>query len=86
MGNLGVWELIIIVVLVLVIFGGRKLPELGRGLGKGLANFRQAVREPDQPAASQPPPTQSADQSAPAEPSAEKPRDKADSPPPGDGS
>lgn len=84
MGNLGVWELIIIVVLVLVIFGGRKLPELGRGLGKGLANFRQAVREPDQPAASQPPEAQSADQSAPVEPAADQPKDKADSPPPGD--
>lgn len=86
MGNLGVWELIIIVVLVLVIFGGRKLPELGRGLGKGLANFRQAVRETDQPTASQPPEPPSADQSAPTKPSADQPKDKADSPPPGDGS
>ena len=49
MRNLGAWELIIIVVLVIVIFGGRKLPELGRGLGKALANFRQAVRDPDSP-------------------------------------
>ena len=48
MGNIGVWELIIIVILVVIIFGGRKLPELGRGLGQGLANFRRAVREPDQ--------------------------------------
>lgn len=80
MGNLGVWELIIIVVLVLVIFGGRKLPELGRGLGKGLANFRQAVREPDPPAASQTP----ADQSAPAAPATDQPMEKVDSPPPGD--
>lgn len=47
MGNIGVWELIIIAILVIVIFGGKKLPELGRGLGKGLANFRQAVKEPD---------------------------------------
>jgi sec-independent protein translocase protein TatA len=46
MGNIGAWELIIIAVLVLVIFGGKKLPELGRGLGRGLANFRQAVKEP----------------------------------------
>jgi twin arginine-targeting protein translocase, TatA/E family len=49
MGNIGVWELIIIAILVVVIFGGKRLPELGRGLGKGLANFRQAVREPDSP-------------------------------------
>ncbi|MDR1046000.1 MAG: twin-arginine translocase TatA/TatE family subunit [Candidatus Adiutrix sp.] len=55
MGNIGVWELVIIVILVIVIFGGRRLPELGRGLGQGLANFRRAVREPDQagPAAGQ---------------------------------
>lgn len=47
MGNIGAWELVIIVILVIVIFGGKKLPELGRGLGKGLANFRHAVKEPD---------------------------------------
>lgn len=46
MGPFGAGELIIIAVLVIVIFGGRKLPELGKGLGQGLANFRQAVREP----------------------------------------
>jgi sec-independent protein translocase protein TatA len=49
MGNIGVWELIIIAILIIVIFGGKKLPELGRGLGKGLANFRHAVKEPDTP-------------------------------------
>ncbi|UQZ89870.1 twin-arginine translocase TatA/TatE family subunit [Deltaproteobacteria bacterium Smac51] len=54
MGNIGAWELIIIAILVIVIFGGKKLPELGRGLGKGLANFRQAVKEPDKPAAATP--------------------------------
>lgn len=46
MGHFGLGELIIIAVLVIVIFGGRKLPELGKGLGQGLANFRRAVREP----------------------------------------
>ena len=49
MGNIGVWELIIIVVLVVFIFGSRKLPELGRGLGLGLANFKRAVGNPDKP-------------------------------------
>ena len=47
MGNIGVWELIIIAVLLVFIFGSRKLPELGRGLGLGLANFRRAVSNPD---------------------------------------
>jgi len=45
----GIWELVVIVILVIVIFGGRKLPELGKGLGQGLANFRRAMRDPDQP-------------------------------------
>jgi len=44
----GIWELIVIVILVVVIFGGRKLPELGKGLGQGLANFRRAMRDADQ--------------------------------------
>ena len=44
MGRFGIWELVIIAILVLVIFGGRRLPELGRGLGQGLANFRQGLR------------------------------------------
>ena len=50
MGRFGVWELVIIVILVVVIFGGRKLPELGKGLGQGLSNFRQAMRDQAPPA------------------------------------
>ena len=48
MGRIGIWELIIIAILVAVIFGGRKLPELGKALAQGLAQFRQAMRDPDQ--------------------------------------
>ncbi|MDR2422692.1 MAG: twin-arginine translocase TatA/TatE family subunit [Deltaproteobacteria bacterium] len=47
MGRLGTWEIIIIVILVAIIFGGRRLPDLGRYIGKGLANFRSAVKEDD---------------------------------------
>jgi sec-independent protein translocase protein TatA len=47
MFGLGVGELLIILVIVLVLFG-RKLPELGEGLGKGIRNFRKSVREPDE--------------------------------------
>ncbi|MGL4209104.1 MAG: Sec-independent protein translocase subunit TatA/TatB [Candidatus Adiutrix sp.] len=47
MGTIGAWELIVIVILVLVIFGGKRLPELGRSLGQGLANFRQGVKAPN---------------------------------------
>ena len=49
MGRFGIWELVIIVILVAVIFGGRRLPELGKGLGQGLANFRRAMRDTGQP-------------------------------------
>ncbi|MDR2725341.1 MAG: twin-arginine translocase TatA/TatE family subunit [Candidatus Adiutrix sp.] len=47
MGRIGIWELVIIGILVVVIFGGRRLPELGKGLGLGLANFRRAMRDMD---------------------------------------
>ena len=47
MFGLGIGELVIILVIVLVLFG-RKLPELGEGLGKGIRNFRKSVREPDE--------------------------------------
>ncbi|MDR1039108.1 MAG: twin-arginine translocase TatA/TatE family subunit [Deltaproteobacteria bacterium] len=45
MGRFSLWEIVVIVILVVVIFGGRRLPELGRGLGKGLANFRSSLKE-----------------------------------------
>ena len=38
----GPWELIIILVIVLIIFGAGKLPEIGGGLGKGIRKFREA--------------------------------------------
>jgi len=42
MGNLGFQELLIIGVVVLVMFGGRKIPEFIRGLGKGIREFNDA--------------------------------------------
>lgn len=45
MGSLGMQEIIIIFVLALIIFGPRKLPELGKTLGKGLAEFKKATNE-----------------------------------------
>ena len=45
MGNLGMQEILIIFVLALIIFGPRKLPELGKSLGKGLAEFKKASNE-----------------------------------------
>ena len=45
MGSIGVPELIFIFVVALIVFGPRKLPELGKSLGKGLAEFRKASNE-----------------------------------------
>ena len=45
MGPIGIQELILILVIALVIFGPKKLPELGRSLGKTLAEFRRASNE-----------------------------------------
>jgi len=42
MFNLGVQELILIAVIILLIFGGRKIPELMRGLGQGIREFKKA--------------------------------------------
>ena len=44
-GSLGGWELIIILVVVLVIFGPRRLPEMGRSLGKAIREFKSAGKE-----------------------------------------
>ncbi len=43
--NLGTGEIIIIVFVILLLFGGRKIPELMRGLGKGVKSFREGMNE-----------------------------------------
>jgi sec-independent protein translocase protein TatA len=43
-GSLGVPELLIILAIVLLIFGYSRLPQLGKGLGQGIRNFRQGLR------------------------------------------
>ena len=45
MFGLGVTELIIILVIVVVLFGASKLPEIGRGIGEGIKNFKKATSE-----------------------------------------
>ena len=47
MFGLGPTELIIILLIVLVIFGAKKLPEIGSGLGKGITNFKKAIKDQD---------------------------------------
>ncbi|HVT48582.1 MAG TPA: twin-arginine translocase TatA/TatE family subunit [Vicinamibacterales bacterium] len=43
--RLGVPELLVILAIVILIFGASRLPELGRGIGKGIKNFKDATRE-----------------------------------------
>jgi sec-independent protein translocase protein TatA len=48
MFGLGIGELLVILVIVLIIFGAGRLPEIGDGLGRGIRSFRKAVRTPDE--------------------------------------
>lgn len=45
LGSLGIPELLVIFVIALIVFGPRRLPELGRSLGKGIAEFKKATSE-----------------------------------------
>ena len=47
MVGLGFWELIIILGIVFFLFGGRKIPEISRGIGLSVRNFKKGLREPD---------------------------------------
>jgi len=48
--NLGPFELLIIVVIIMILFGGKKIPELMHGLGKGINEFKRASQAPpDEP-------------------------------------
>ena len=42
---IGVWQIVVIVLLVLLLFGGRKIPELMRGVGQGMKEFKKATSE-----------------------------------------
>lgn len=48
MGIPGTFELILILAVVVLIFGGRKLPEIGSALGKGITNFRRSLQGKDE--------------------------------------
>jgi len=44
-GNLGAGEIILIVLVILLLFGAKKIPELARGLGKGMSEFRKGLKD-----------------------------------------
>ena len=45
MGRIGLPELLIVLVIVVVIFGGSRLPQLGRGIGSAIRNFKEGIKE-----------------------------------------
>ena len=44
-GNLGMWEMLIILFIVMLLFGARRLPEIGGSLGKGIREFKGSLKE-----------------------------------------
>ena len=48
MGNIGPGQLLIIAIIALVIFGGSRLAEVGKGLGEGIKNFKKGLRDDDE--------------------------------------
>ena len=45
MGHIGIPELLIILAIIILIFGANRLPEIGRGIGKGIRNFKDSTKE-----------------------------------------
>ncbi len=43
--NIGAWEVVLIVLAILLLFGGKKIPELMKGLGKGVKSFKEGMNE-----------------------------------------
>ena len=48
MGEFSVFHWLIVLAIVLILFGGRKIPEVMKGLGEGIRNFKSAIKEPEE--------------------------------------
>ncbi|MBV9948356.1 MAG: twin-arginine translocase TatA/TatE family subunit [Myxococcales bacterium] len=48
MGNVGVTEILLIAVVALLLFGARRIGDIGKGLGEGIKNFKQGLKEADE--------------------------------------
>ena len=66
LGPLGLWEILAILVVILLIFGARRLPEIGSSMGKGIRTFKSALLgEDDKPRQDDPPVAKSGDERTP---------------------
>jgi sec-independent protein translocase protein TatA len=74
-GNIGPTELIFLLVFLLLIFGAKRLPELGSGLGKGIREFKRSMREINSEIDREEPPTQVSGGTRPAVPAATEKKD-----------
>jgi sec-independent protein translocase protein TatA len=67
--GIGIWELVILMVLLLLVFGAKRLPEMGRSIGHGMREFKDAITGKDEPEPEKteltPPPPESSTQPAP---------------------
>jgi sec-independent protein translocase protein TatA len=43
--RLGIWELLIVLAIIVLVFGASRLPELGKGIGRGIKNFKDATQK-----------------------------------------
>ena len=80
LGNIGVWEIVLIALVVLLFFGGRKIPELMKGLGKGVKSFKEGMNEVEKELNTSVPETKSApaDRTAPEKSSGQKTETESD--------
>ncbi len=56
LGSVSIWEILILLLVVLLIFGPKRLPEMGRSLGKGMREFKDSITGKDDDHAELPPP------------------------------
>lgn len=75
LGVIGVWQWVILGLVVLLLFGGKKIPELMKGLGKGVRSFKQGINEVEQEINK---PVEPEEKSAPADKTAVKQAPKAE--------
>ncbi len=46
-GTLGIWEILLIVLIIILLFGAKRLPELGSSIGEGIKNFKKSLNNSD---------------------------------------